>query len=381
MAKVAKRWLTERYRLLPETVECRIITKNPADYSIMYAFFGELLDDLPLDGTREDVVYLELSGGTPQMTSMLLVRGVEYLGERAVPLYIAPQFPQPFALNVGRELFVRSLSRAVCANLDTYSYRAAYWLMDENEALFRQIVPSSRLLTGLLCYAHHRLNFNFEEAVQALVAIGHNSLPDVGNFGLLLSELERQVEDRSSAWLLSEVVYNAEIKLHTGQYADFLSRIFRFTEGAQRYLAVEKLGVRCADAEQKHLDKDWLNSVPGLQDHLSKDKIRLDIPVTQITWEKVNRFLCKQSSEPKWRDVLDDLSRFDRLKSLRNQSVVAHNYEGVSEQKLVANYGTAPECTLSDMKTIGEALTGLSLGNNPFDTINDWCRQLLPSVP
>ena len=377
LAEVAKRWLEGRYQLAPDAIECVAITENPANYGDMYAFFGRMFGSLMQDMTEADVIYLELAGGTPQMTSMLLVRGVECFGERAVPLYVAPQFPQPIALNIGRDLCARSLMRAVQADLDTYSYTAACRVLEANEAMLRHSIPYYETLNRLLRYAHHRLNFNFAEALQELSLLNSNISQGEEEIVERVHALEGQMADRSSSWLLNELVFNAEIKWRTGQYADFLARIFRFTEAALRFMASEKLDVGFADASGRRLDEAWLDSVPGLRGYLNEAKIWLNLDVTQMTLEKINRFLTNQPGYERWQEVLDGFSRFESLKELRNRSVIAHDYEGVSEQKLVAHYKSASAEILKDMREITEAVTGQPLGDNPFDAINAFCGQFL----
>lgn len=364
LAAVIRTWLIETYHLRPDQVAIKEIRQNPADYGVMHTFLGELLPEVKAtypDGR----FYLALSGGTPAMNAMLLVQGTEILGEAAVPLYLSPQHPHPFVLNVGQKLLARSLRSTLRRELDLFNYHAALDLLTTNTTLLRDDLPDWAELVQVIRYARERLNFNFAEAAQAI------SYPPQARLKLLADE----IASRPPEWLLAEVAHAADIKLRTGQYADFLGRVFRFHEAALRLMAQQRLGIVFEDDTGKRFDLTWLSGQADLKTYLDKKGVRYK-EVNRYVLELANRFIAERNGDQAAQEALGMLDSIKQLADLRNHTPLAHNYEGVSRQRLAAEYHAAPEQILRDMATIYKQVTGQPLGRNPYEAINELCLTL-----
>jgi hypothetical protein len=62
------------------------------------------------------------------------------------------------------------------------------------------------------------------------------------------------------------------------------------------------------------------------------------------------------------------LDRISALSQLRNQSIIAHGFAGVSRERLAEACGGNPDSLVDDLKKIAELL-GLNSGDSPFDQI------------
>ena len=225
--RIIQRWLTERYRLAPENVNLLAVPNNPADFDLMLAFYRRELPKLRCAHPTAAPAYLLISGGTPAMTTMLILAGVDAFGAAAEPLYVSPYRRKPTALRVGRQILLDNLCRTLAANLDAYAYEAARATLAAQKELAGHKPHQRDLLLALLSYAAGRLNFDFAQAEQALMNVEqitparHRDAVDA---------LYINSDQRDDAWLLAEVYHGAAIKFETGAYADLLGRIFRFQD-------------------------------------------------------------------------------------------------------------------------------------------------------
>ena len=389
LAPVVTRLLVEQYDFDPAAITHWTVRGNPADYSDMQAFFRQHLTTLG-DEHPDAAFYLEVSGGTPAMTSMLLTVGADVFGLDARPLYVSEHEEQPFPLDLGRRLVAQALIRTIQANLNIYAYHAAADTVHDNLDLLREFVPVEPLLAVLEC-ARQRINFNFDRARETLTRV------PVAKRSEQLAELESSLHEDQAEWLLHEIVYNAEIKLNTGAYGDFLTRVFRFDEAALRYTA-RCLGARLVDktdqpdADGEFLDAAWLADKPELVAYLDAKSVRRNsagkVSANRFVLSLVISFLAKRRGDPAPKALLERLGDIDKLSNVRNKSFAVHTFEGVSRRRMAqAFFGQDAAGTDEEIAHVMEALqdacetaTGQSFDDtNPYDAINDLIHQLLES--
>jgi len=281
-----------------------------------------------------------------------------------------------------------SLVRTIEANLDIYAYHAAANTVRDNLDLLREFVPAESLL-AVLEYARQRINFNFEQAREALSGLS------VDDWSERLSRLESGLNDDRAEWLLHEIVYSAEIKQNTGAYGDFLTRVFRFDEAALRHTA-RNLGARLVDkkdqpdADGEFLDNTWLGGEPDLDAYLESKNVRRNnvgrIGANRFVLSLVVSFLSKRQGDPVPKILLKRLGDINRLSDVRNKSFAVHTFEGVSRQRIAQAFlgqdaaGTDEEIAqvVNALRDACEIATGQSLDDiNPYTAINQLILELL----
>jgi len=389
LAPVVERLLVEQYEITADGITHLAVRDNPADYSDMRGFFRQHLAGL-CDEHPGATFYLEVSGGTPAMTSMLLTVGAELFGLDAHPLYVSEQEEQPFPLDLGRRLVADSLVKTIEANLDIYAYHAAANTARNNLDLLRDFVPVDPLLAALE-YARQRINFNFDRARGALNEVS------VIDWAERLEELDAGLGEGQPEWLLREICHNAQVKLNTGAYGDFLTRMFRFDEATLRYTAC-KLGARLIDekenpdADGEFLDAGWLDSESDLEKYLDSKKVRRNnaglIKTTRFVFSLIVAFWSKRRSDPALQALRKHLNKIDKLSAVRNKSFAVHTFEGVSRQRMAEAFigpgamGTDEEIDQiwNVVRAACEVATGQPLDEtNPYTTINQLILELLAS--
>ncbi|MCP4538875.1 MAG: hypothetical protein GY832_17205 [Chloroflexi bacterium] len=383
LAPVVERLLVEQYSLAHDTVTHWTVTNNPADYGNMRNFFQEQLAALR-DEQPNATVYLEVSGGTPAMTSMLLTIGAETFGLDAHPLYVSEHEDCPFPLDLGRRTVVNALVKTVKANLDIYAYHAAANTVRDNRDLLHEFIPVDPAL-AVLEYARQRINFNFERARAALTKLASAPAEQ-----LIAGLCEEQPE-----WLLEEICHNAQVRLNTGAYGDFLVRMFRFDEATLRYTA-RKFGARLVDkdgnpdADGEFLDTAWLASESNLEKYLGSKNVRRNnagrISANRFVFSLIVAFWSKLDDNPTLRALRKYLNQIDKLSAVRNKSFAVHTFEGVSRQRMAKAFiGSDATGTDDDIDQIWdvvkktcETATGQPFDEtNPYDAINDLILEIL----
>ncbi len=368
----ALRAVGERTKIMP-------VTDNPASYEVMSLFYRQGLPAWTQDLAPDGICYLAVTGGTPQMSTMLLLEGVRLLRTRAVPLYVLEEYDVPKTLDVGREMLVDALRQTLERDLKIYAYHAAWRSVAEEEATLRPSLPRHYdALRAVLDAARHRLNFDFGAAQRALRG-ADQGLPEPLARRVLALATELGEGGRTPEWLIAEVYHSAVIRRRTEAYASFVGRLFRFQEAMLRYLC-ERWGARFGGKNDACLDPEWLAGQQALVQALERAEIEAHREVSRRTLRVVAECLAQATGRPEGMDWLRRLDRFEQVASLRNQLVITHGFEGVSAGRLAELYPGGAEQIEADMRALLTDILGMAGSANPYDALNDLCRDLIREV-
>ena len=356
-----------------------LLQENPASYEGVRAFYREHLPAWTRPLGAAGVCYLEVTGGTAQMSTMLLLEGVRLLRTRAVPLYVLKESDMPQTLEIGREMLVDALRQALGRDLGIYASHAACRTVAEEECVLRPSLAHYDALLKVLDSTRHRLNFDFDAARRALFGADRGLPPDLSrSVHALATELGEA--GRTPEWLIAEVYHSAVIRRRTEAYAGFVGRVFRFQEAMLRYLC-ESWGARFGGAKESFLDQAWLARVPDLVRRLERSNVDVKREVTRRTLRVVAEYLGVAGDRARAMDWLRELDRLEQVASLRNQLVITHGFEGVSAGRLAGLYkGGAEQIEREMAALIGEVL-GIEVSASPYEGINELCLKLLEGAP
>jgi hypothetical protein len=386
LAPVVERLLVEEYDLTPGATIHWTVEGNPADYAVMQAFLRQRLAGL-YEEEPESTFYLEVSGGTPAMTSMLLVAGAEILGLAARPLYVSEHEEQPFALDLGHRLVAESLLRVVQEDVSIYAYHAAAQTVRGNLELVREYVRADDLL-ATLDHARHRRNLDFEDAWNV------TRQATAPQWRQRLQRIAADTETPTREMLLRESIHHAQIAFDNRNLLDLVVRVFQFVEGVWRYLALEA-GVQFEhngkpNPDGKELAAGWLQSHQPLVRTLKEHGVRLDT-VNRYVLERIVLALQEPPDDDRRRDMLDLLRKLEAIGDLRNRAV--HQYHRLSLALLRDTFFPRkrdrkkhpPEDAqevLRAMERVWSAATGQPFDSpSPYQAINALCEELTrPSV-
>ena len=366
-------------RLPKRQVRVHRIQYNPADYRDMLHYFSRELPRLSERAGEVERVYLEVTGGTPAMASMLLVAGVEVFGRRLHTLYVGRGADRPYRVGIGERLLRRRSFAALKEQIGLHAYAVARSALAEEGEWLLPDRERRACVDALLEYADRRLAFDFERARRAARRAVEHAPPEARSRVL---GWERELQSRETADLLAELVHSMRIKYRLGEYADFLSRLFRFQEAALRYLA-ERVGLQYKDEEGKYVDPAWLRNVPGLEPFLREyplegGELRVDIPLNRISLGAIVDFFAQ--TDPDLRAAIgerDGLRRLSSLARLRNKGLAGHGFEGIGKEDLAKAFGEDADQIVPFVEDLYARVCGRPVPPDPYAAVNGLLQEML----
>ena len=392
LAYIARRWLAEKYGYAYDAawaeddprhdIHVSWIRREPHNYTQTYEFFTQWLPVIDADSNPDLTFYLQLSGGTPAMTSMLLLCGVNILGERARPVYVSPTEPSPYPLDIGQKLIARTVRNALLTAINAYAYQTATALIDENRDLLADFFPNIDELRAIAAYAAHRRNFAWGDAQQMVAQVTSDLRPS-------LMAVDEAIASRNYEGLLAEGIYNCEIAARTADLFSLVVRVAQFAEALPRYLCLQH-GVRFQDKKgQERRDGEflfeaWRSENEAVVAALEAKGVRL---ATMSTFA-LQRLVIEVAGK-KWGKIM---GQFDEVGKLRNRAV--HGHRQITEELLLEAYvcsakkrkkiepDQATDLILQGMKQAWADVVGRPFATeNPFDEINRLLLASLEALP
>lgn len=361
-------------RRVAERIKIMTLGGNPANYKVMRDFYRQGIPLWTSQLAPDGLCYMEVTGGTPQMSAMLLLEGMRHLRTRAVPLYVMAEYDMPLTLDIGREILVDTLRLTLERDLSVYAYDAARQSVTAKEGILRPSLRYYDALRAVLDAARHRLNFDFAAAQKALFG-ADRGLPQSLRNRVLELTTELGPQGRSSEWLIAEVYHSAVIRRRTEAYDSFVGRVFRFQEAMLRRLC-EQWGTQFGGKNDALFNAEWLANRPDVAQAMAQAQIDPNRPVTRRTLQVVANKLAQTDANQEGLNWLNRLSKFEGVASLRNQLVITHGFAGVSAEILARLYSGGDEQIEADMAGLLTDVLDIDVSTNPYDAINDLCREL-----
>lgn len=395
LAKLMRRWLNRHlWKSQGKLGEVQVQVLrglNPSLYDQAYACYAGKVRQ---QWRKEfGLCLVSLAGGTPACNTALLLQAIRTFGRRAQVVY-TPKEGRPLRLRIAEELHRSLQDHALRAALDRCDFAAARALMEEN--------GYDEAWLHLARYAEHRFAFDFDAARRALQR-AHDacSREDLADLPSLVDRHQRHLKrltDGDLQALTEELYHNACWTYRQGRYVDFLGRAFRFQENAARWSVEQAFGVEAdeGDEEKKRAFKAWIDAHPHLRPWMEQQTLY----GKPLRWDTINaavllallRYLAEVNrredgsvyvpaeEQGRYGQLHGLLSALDHLRALRNKSVIAHGFQGVSEEGLLEEYrqATGREDTPLDlMEEILRHLTGREAPLGPYKEVAGWLTERL----
>jgi hypothetical protein len=393
-ARIAERLLRERFS--PQIGDIDLIRVergngrmiNPSLYDEAFDAYSDLITRSYMLGAD---CYVLMAGGIPACNVALQIQALSAYGGRCRFIY-QPEGGVPYELRVGDQ--IQATFRRATA-LDALERRDFTTALRNIEA----ITTIDSTLIALLQYACYRESFDFTRARAALSLGVRQASGELRTFLASLQPDLTILEARTDiAALLREVYASATITFGNGRYADFLGRIFRFQEAALRHIVENRL-VLPTDMSKPAKDVNLarylaeIEANPQLKAHLDRQNIdgkpliynegpnrpvmsaMLDYIVDDGTRADGEPYLGK-AERGRFGEARKRLNKMNNLSELRNQSIIAHGFAGVSREALDAAYTGDASTILADMGKVME-LIGIGKAISPFDQIAEQAAILL----
>jgi hypothetical protein len=387
---------------------------HPADYRAQYLHWDRVFATLrhrhqPRAGHH---LFVGVTGGTPQVNAALMLRGVKHFRNACSVLYV-PQGQSAGEVAIGGDIWREQVREDFEAALADARYQTAFDLVRRSRFCFQQpelVEAAVRLLAA-------RADFDFARAREALAPLRD---PSASAAGPLAEELRRQDEELAvllqerpsaarEAARLRELFHNAALQFGIGHFADFLARYIALLDSLQVFLTAQVIG-------------DWTVTTPdGLAAWAGRvraepryDRVRVRLerlanrereigPPHAFCFDQIlsdpasghqvspaqqraRRYIglglarCRQEEEgprpdadPNWQNTC--------LNDLRNESLIAHGFAGVSRRAIKQRYRSPYYETSGDgaliLRDLRAALAsiGVETGASPYQRLATLLRQ------
>jgi hypothetical protein len=284
-------------------------------------------------------------------------------------------------LDSAHQLYLQAVCRNLSVVLDAYAYSSALDLLQQNIAYLKQ--DTVRLLHAALEYAIARRNLDLTTAARAF----DTTLPSTRALRGVVQTLKREVEDRSEQAQLRETIFLAQIAARTGAWADFLNRLYRFSEGCMQLVAErEPLKVVWSDPKKRGSyaarwweDNRTLLATHGLASPTAPDDLSLENKAREVDRTNMRAIIAALATAPEHeaiRRFLAALEVVDRPIPLRND--IVHRFTPVSKEEIERKAEVNVEELLSAMRQAYQHAFGVVVPEgSPYDTLNRLCADIL----
>jgi len=342
-----------------ERIDVIRIDENPADYDMMFGLYEEEMGRISTDA--DVILHVSITGGTPAQNMALLIKSLLAFGNKVQVVYKLMGSKEVEKFKIGEAIVKILLSEQLKALKDGHLYGSAaelaekYYLLELKEIL-------------MLKAKEHRVLFDFEESVKVLRkalngAHGEerarikSEIEDIERIEEGLKGKERFSEEYFLTYraLIKELVYNMKLKWEQGAYADFLGRLFRFEEAMLRYTFEKEFNVSTERDESKGYPvfKEFIESNNKLKRFLEESSIKPEEP-NRRTLFMILTFLKKENPDRKdIKETQEIIGKIEKLADLRNKSILAHGFEGISKDRIKERYRGD---ILSDIERVAELM-------------------------
>jgi len=347
--KIVQEILKKKFGYNDKIFREKIINRNPADYDSMFKYYQDEINEITIDDNIS-TVFISITGGTPAQNMSLLLSAVAKFGMKAQAVYKFGMKAQAVYLprgsnivkkeKIGEMIYKKFLEERVEELIKKHLYGAA---ADLSEKFGLKNLTEIKELRA----KEKRDLFDFDGATSIL-----NDIKDmVGgetrtNYLKDIERLENLKKGDEKA-LIKELYENMKRRWEQGAYTDFLGRLFRFEEAVYYYLIHKKFGI---DISTKNNHKKFIEKIKSDEKlyknlkskkyggkELNIDEHSVDRPLLffVISFYKRDFGLIERI----FKQINDYEGQPDKsLGELRNKSILAHGFEGISKEKIREKY-------------------------------------------
>jgi len=309
-----------------------LVNGNPSDYSGMYIYYAETLSKIKTNIKEEFITYLSLTGGTQAQNTSLLIQGIKSFGLKADTVYISPD-KGPETIGISRMLFRdRALGDALLA-IRAFDYPSAMEIL--------QAIGIDRNTMNFIKYLNSRKNFDFKRASESL-----ESIESRGDEKIFIEKLIKDLkvlEEGSDRLKLKELYNHIDISWKMSKFMEFLAFMFRFHESYLFYLLERELGIKITGSKGD-INPGYIEFVNRceVREFLSKQRagkntLKFDSPSRPVLMAII-RYLIEKEGKAELRKEQEILSAVEGLGDMRNKTIYAHGYSGISGEGIKEEY-------------------------------------------
>ncbi len=318
-ANIIKKLLSEKGI---DQVEIISYPFEPVDRQKAVEYYKELFDKAI---NFEDEVYLVWSWWVPAMKDSMIWMGL--LKKPDIRLLDINEKTWEVKEIDAEKVYLKEIYKSILKEfVKNYDRYGAQKLLEQNPRVFGEEVD----FINKLKYINARFNFDFEAANQIL-----------DNIRLPLGEQDvfQPIEIQSDLDGIKELLNNIEVTYHKGEYTMLLWKVFRLQEAIYRYIFENYSNVSTDKDKNKGYqefekfvsnDEDLLKCVKGKHiEWKPVDYSVVNTRVLEVVLECLEDKLTKRRKE-----LFKIAQKFWALKDMRNLSIMAHGWKGISKEDI-----------------------------------------------
>ncbi|WP_294353582.1 hypothetical protein [uncultured Clostridium sp.] len=313
-------------------IQISSIKENPADYDLMIARYKNEIKKL------NDIsnLYVEITGGTPAMAFALIYNSTYESSGCVKPFYVNRNMTKAITLKVSDSLRKKNIVNQLKMLVKNRDYKGVQIILENNRQIFSNELDTIEVIDLFIKAATSRIEFDFksaEEYIDIIIDKNPESREVCNEFNRYITNILKD----DIIYILNELKDNALYKYENGAYTDFLGRIFRTQEDIYGQI-LKKLGFVNIDSKRKiriiedsltNEQKTYLNNTEFQKgEPLNYLKCELNTESMRIILEYL---LNENDSE---NELFKMCTKLKNLKKLRNESILAHGFNGVNEENI-----------------------------------------------
>ena len=311
-----------------------------------------------------DHIILSTTGGVPGLNSVVQHLSFAHLQEKLEIIHVDEKSRQPVRTDMVRRLMDQHLRNDLEALLESFDFPAA---------VRRLAAGKNEVSLSLARMASFRLAFNFEDAQREISSLfGQarqlNRLLEEHRQDLCHLQSEECVDRRTL--LIRELTGNLLLKWRRQEYVDVLGRLFRLTEENTLNLLTRLSGKTLVYEQKSGTYPELLRFIEdteGLTGYLESRRVhgqKLDYKrwsiETGIAIITFFRDIPGSALQADCQTFLEAFQVFEKLKQLRNKSIMAHGFLGVARR----DFESVLES--DDFETLIRKFAGSAIANDPM---------------
>lgn len=367
IGKVIAKWVAQNQALKPEKENIFLKEANAlvAQFDYQYQYWGQLLENLNDQINEYSTIQLCTQGGIDAVNTSVLLHMIRIGGNKVKTLQILE----------GNDVVPTTIGKLLQRDENSSLVRRLAERFDYNAIKEQKI---SKDISWLAEYGHYRAQFNFKEAYKTLLKISELNVAEfVSRARRELLILLGQSDDPGVQLQaqIREVVANMDLCFQRGQYTDFLGRAFRLVEATYSWLSWQKMsGFRFNIYTFEQDMKEFLLKNQNLSTYMNNKNIHWYNPSTRL-WQEIFEFYYKNETKPHIMDIILNISP---LKDKRNNSILAHGFNGISREDILSDFANKDEKEYQDkIKKLLRYFSPHDDESSPFNKLNHTILKLI----
>ncbi|AEH07257.1 hypothetical protein [Methanothermococcus okinawensis] len=362
------------------SIKVYAINDNPSDYSLMFEYYKKTLNNFKNDKDYESI-YLGITGGTPALSFGLIICGALKWELKAKVLYQSLFKNEPTYMDIGYKLFNILKNREYITLYDKHLYELCAEIGKDYNLIpdwkyhyllglhYKELFDFKRALEEFdKAYKCDNVNFKDKKEIQKEI----NSIKDFEKIDINNIVIKDNIN--LYAKLIDLLIENAKIKWENGEYVDFIGRIFRLKEALLRMIIEKEFNIstnpKNVEENGKKIKRwlefeEFLDNNPKIYDYLEKetDWNGRKEPNNRVLDWILGYMVNKGKKEwKKYAKIYGFSKNLEKLSELRNESILAHGFKGISKTDIVNRYdknNNNEMKIISDLDNIKEIISEL----------------------